>query len=295
MTALVAGDRRQRPAPGSTTAGARSWSSRPARASTATALSIEQIFGNLVDNAVKYLRPVAPGADRRRAAAQRRAAGSYRGRRQWPRHRSDATTSASSSCSAGRARRTSPARASAWPSSARCAHRLGGDDRRASPSWARARPSRIPLPPDPRKLQETPHERSSPSTIVMIEDDDGHARLIEKNIRRAGINNEITPFHRRHAARSTICSRRRRPGAQRPGADPARPQPARHDAASTSWPRSRATTRLKRTPVVVLTTTDDKIEIQRCYDLGCNVYITKPVNYESFAERHPPARACSCR
>ncbi len=24
-------------------------------------------------------------------------------------------------------------------------------------------------------------------------------------------------------------------------------------------------------------------EIQRCYDLGCNVYITKPVEYEGFA------------
>jgi len=40
---------------------------------------------------------------------------------------------------------------------------------------------------------------------------------------------------------------------------------------------------LRRTPVIVLTTTDDKVEIQRCYDLGANVYITKPVNYESFA------------
>jgi CheY-like chemotaxis protein len=40
---------------------------------------------------------------------------------------------------------------------------------------------------------------------------------------------------------------------------------------------------LKRSPVVVLTTTDDEREIQRCYDLGANVYITKPVNYESFA------------
>ena len=28
----------------------------------------------------------------------------------------------------------------------------------------------------------------------MIEDDEGHARLIEKNIRRAGVNNEIMPF-----------------------------------------------------------------------------------------------------
>ena len=42
-------------------------------------------------------------------------------------------------------------------------------------------------------------------------------------------------------------------------------------------------THLKRSPVVVLTTTDDSREIQRCYDLGANVYITKPVNYEGFA------------
>ena len=33
----------------------------------------------------------------------------------------------------------------------------------------------------------------------------------------------------------------------------------------------------------MLTTTDDQREIKRCYDLGANVYITKPVNYESFA------------
>jgi CheY-like chemotaxis protein len=41
---------------------------------------------------------------------------------------------------------------------------------------------------------------------------------------------------------------------------------------------------LKRAPVIVLTTTDDEREIRRCYDLGCNVYITKPVNYESFSQ-----------
>ena len=47
--------------------------------------------------------------------------------------------------------------------------------------------------------------------------------------------------------------------------------------------RIKADELLKRAPVIVLTTTDDKVEIQRCYDLGCNVYITKPVEYESFA------------
>ena len=35
---------------------------------------------------------------------------------------------------------------------------------------------------------------SKPVTIIMIEDDDGHARLIERNIRRSGVNNDIVPF-----------------------------------------------------------------------------------------------------
>src|SRR5450432_3259930 len=35
---------------------------------------------------------------------------------------------------------------------------------------------------------------SKPVTIIMIEDDEGHAHLIERNIRRSGVNNEIMPF-----------------------------------------------------------------------------------------------------
>ena len=48
--------------------------------------------------------------------------------------------------------------------------------------------------------------------------------------------------------------------------------------------RIKADERLRKAPVVVLTTTDDQREIQRCYALGCNVYITKPVEYETFAQ-----------
>ena len=40
---------------------------------------------------------------------------------------------------------------------------------------------------------------------------------------------------------------------------------------------------LRRSPVIILTTTDDQNEIQRCYDLGANIYITKPVDYDHFA------------
>ena len=35
---------------------------------------------------------------------------------------------------------------------------------------------------------------STPVKIVMVEDDHGHAKLIEKNIRRANISNEIVHF-----------------------------------------------------------------------------------------------------
>ena len=37
-------------------------------------------------------------------------------------------------------------------------------------------------------------------------------------------------------------------------------------------------------PIIMLTTTDDPREIERCYQLGCSVYITKPVMYEEFVE-----------
>src|SRR5260370_37104873 len=41
---------------------------------------------------------------------------------------------------------------------------------------------------------------SMPVKIIMIEDDEGHARLIERNIRRAGVNNDIVPFSNGTAA-----------------------------------------------------------------------------------------------
>ena len=35
--------------------------------------------------------------------------------------------------------------------------------------------------------------------------------------------------------------------------------------------------------MIMLTTTDDPREVQRCYELGCSVYITKPVDYQSLS------------
>lgn len=121
-------------------------------------------------------------------------------------------------------------------------------------------------------------------SIVMIEDDEGHARLIEKNIRRAGILNDIRHFTDGHSALDFLYNSPQGPALNGPALvllDLNLPDMSGTDILARIKDDASP---LKRTPVVVLTTTDDKVEIQRCYDLGCNVYITKPVNYENFAQ-----------
>ena len=123
-----------------------------------------------------------------------------------------------------------------------------------------------------------------PVTILLIEDDPGHARLIEKNVRRAGVNNIILPFTDGTTALAYLFAR---------NGDGARttetsllilldlnlPDMSGLDILA----RVKGDDHLKHVPVIVLTTTDDRAEIQRCYELGCNVYVTKPVDYEDFS------------
>ena len=125
---------------------------------------------------------------------------------------------------------------------------------------------------------------ATPVVIVMIEDDEGHARLIERNIRRSGVNNEIMPFTDGTSAVNYLLGKDGS-GLQHKGQallillDLNLP-----DMSGIEILRQvKKNKYLKCAPVVVLTTTDDSQEIKRCYELGCNVYITKPVNYESFA------------
>jgi len=121
-------------------------------------------------------------------------------------------------------------------------------------------------------------------TIVMIEDDEGHARLIEKNIRRAGVRNDIVSFRDGSSGLAYLL------GPDGSGEvskgrhlmvllDLNLPDMTGVDILA----RIKANPHIGRSPVVVLTTTDDRAEIQRCYDLGANVYITKPVDYDAFA------------
>ncbi|MEA3120771.1 MAG: hypothetical protein QOH33_312 [Paraburkholderia sp.] len=121
--------------------------------------------------------------------------------------------------------------------------------------------------------------------IILIEDDDGHAKLIERNLRRAGLTNDIrrladgqealdyffgddAPFLRDAMPASVILLDLKMPRID--GLEVLRRLKAGKHTASL--------------PVIVLTTTDDPREIERCYELGCNVYVTKPVEYDAFIE-----------
>ncbi len=121
-------------------------------------------------------------------------------------------------------------------------------------------------------------------TILLVEDDPGHTRLIEKNLRRANIKNEI---HRAANGQEAIDYLLRE-GEYANNKDSS-PVLVLLDL---SMPvldgyqvlaRMKSDERTKRIPVIVLTTTDDPREVKRCYELGCNVYIAKPVDYEQFS------------
>jgi CheY-like chemotaxis protein len=125
---------------------------------------------------------------------------------------------------------------------------------------------------------------TQPITIAMVEDDEGHARLIEKNLRRAGVQNAIVPLTDGASAMNFLF------GPDGSGlVNKGRPLLVLLDlnlpdmSGLDILKRLKENQHLKVLPVVVLTTTDDKTEIQRCYELGCNVYVTKPVDYEKFA------------
>lgn len=121
--------------------------------------------------------------------------------------------------------------------------------------------------------------------ILIAEDDEGHASLIKKNLKRAGISNPILHFkdgaevlefltgtnggqHRRTNCAYMLLLDIRMPKVD--GVEVLR-QVKQHEE-------------LRKMPVIMITTTDDPREIENCHTLGCSNYIAKPIDYEKFVE-----------
>jgi CheY-like chemotaxis protein len=134
-------------------------------------------------------------------------------------------------------------------------------------------------------MKET--ELMAPETlaILLAEDDAGHANLVQRNLKRAGVANEITHVEDGQQALDYVRSEGNYAGRVQNGPlllllDIKMP---RVDGVEV-LKRLKAEDRTARIPVIMLTTTDDPREIQRCYELGCSVYVAKPVSYDDFVE-----------
>ena len=123
--------------------------------------------------------------------------------------------------------------------------------------------------------------------IIIAEDDEGHAALIKKNLRRNGISNHMLHFKDGQETLDFLL---------RNGKDK---EPL--NSSDTSYillldirmpkvdgievlRQVKQDPLLHKIPVIIVTTTDDPREINNCYRLGCSNYITKPVEYDKFVE-----------
>jgi CheY-like chemotaxis protein len=122
-------------------------------------------------------------------------------------------------------------------------------------------------------------------TILIAEDDDGHAELVMEQLREAGLS---CPFLRFRDGQEVMDFLH--PAAGAGGWDRDRPCLLLLDINMPRLDGIAVLTRIKgdpetrAIPVIMLTTTDDPVEVAACYRLGCNLYITKPVGFEAFAE-----------
>ncbi len=142
----------------------------------------------------------------------------------------------------------------------------------------------------PLQIDRLPEANSEPMTtlptILIVDDDEGHAILIRQNLAQVGLKNEFVEFRdgqavldylfgfTRHIERSVrgnpflLLLDIRMPKVD--GVEVLR--------------RVKAEPRLRKLPVIMLTTADDPRDVDRCHELGCSAYIQKPVDYDSFVE-----------
>ena len=119
--------------------------------------------------------------------------------------------------------------------------------------------------------------------ILMAEDDEGHADLIRRNLVRAGIVNQLLHFKDGQEIMDYLLRKGDGPKRQSGTAyvlllDIRMPKLDGVEVLT----QMKADPELRKIPVIMITTTDDPREVERCHALGCSSYIAKPVEYDRF-------------
>jgi CheY-like chemotaxis protein len=121
--------------------------------------------------------------------------------------------------------------------------------------------------------------------VIIAEDDDGHAMLVNKNLKRGGVINKTIRFRDGEEVLDFLF--RNKEGLKREVnisymmlLDMRMPKVDGLEVLR----RVKEDPDLRRMPIIMLTTTDDPIEVNKCHVLGCNSYIVKPIRYDKFVE-----------
>jgi CheY-like chemotaxis protein len=120
--------------------------------------------------------------------------------------------------------------------------------------------------------------------ILIADDDPGHVRLVEKNFQRAGLHNPIERFENGQEVLDFLFNRGPRRRAAEAGylllLDIRMPKVDGVEVLR----QMKGDPELRKIPVIMLTTTDDPREVERCHALGCSSYVVKPVDYDRFSD-----------
>ncbi len=117
--------------------------------------------------------------------------------------------------------------------------------------------------------------------ILLAEDNEPHARLIIRNLKRAGIENEILHFNDGEEILNYLLKDHPEDGAyyillldiRMPkinGIEVLR--------------KVKEDNRMSKFPVIMITTANEPGTVSKCYEMGCDRYIIKPVNHGEFVE-----------
>jgi len=121
--------------------------------------------------------------------------------------------------------------------------------------------------------------------ILVAEDDDGHAELINEGLVESGVRNRILRFSNGQEIWNFLSGE---------GSSIVRETDKNYLLLlDVNMPvmdgievlkRMKSDNELKDIPVIMLTTTDDPREVEVCYKIGCNIYISKPVDFMKFTD-----------
>lgn len=125
-------------------------------------------------------------------------------------------------------------------------------------------------------MEDFPLPEGSRLRILLVEDDPGHALLVQRALRRGGLRNEIEVFEDGQEVLDHLA--RAGPEGVLVLLDLHLPRVDGFEVLR----RLEADAALATTPVLLLTTTEDPEDLETCRRLGCDHWLLKPIDCARF-------------